>query len=172
MKVKKINTIPNGRIIIFTIAFEILLTFLLGVMLLPSITAVGLFAFSLVFSMIMIYYLKHKYWNFIEMSKKIVCHNNQSYDWDDVYITVTYSKPNIARNSFDYYVYFDDHYLSEEEIESKSIKSKGFYMMLTEKRTELLLGFEPKKIKILKESPYSRNKIILQKIASYLQNSN
>ena len=40
----------------------------------------------------------------------------------NVYITMSYSRPTFKRNSFDYYIYFSDKYLTEEEILSKKIR--------------------------------------------------
>lgn len=48
-------------------------------------------------------------------------------------------------NAYDYYVFFDDYYLSWKETESKLIKRKGFHNILTAKRTEYLLSYCRKK---------------------------
>jgi hypothetical protein len=66
------------------------------------------------------------------------------------------SRPNFKRNSFDYYIYFSDRYLTEEEIKSKKTKKNGFYLVLTKKRATFLLPFYEKEVKILSESPYGK----------------
>ena len=164
MKAKKLNTIPNGLVVVIIIVFEILLTLVLGIALLPAIEALGLFAFSFVFLVSLIHYITHKYCNFIEVSNGFICHKEDSYTWENVFITVQSTKPNFLRNSFDYYVFFDDHYLTQEEANSKFIKRKGFYLMLTRKRTNWLLSYYQKNLKILDESTYGRNKDIITRI--------
>ena len=134
MNSKKINTVPNGTILIITIVFEIILTLMIGLSLLPEIEAIGVFSFTLMFCITLIYYLILKHWNFIEVSKEGISHRQDRYNWGNVFITVKCSSPIFSRKSFDYYAFFDDHFLTDEEIASKVIKRKGFYMILTEKR--------------------------------------
>ena len=164
MKTKKINTVPNGVVIVVIIVFEIFLTLVLGIALLPAVEALGLFAFSFVFLVSLVHYITHKYCNFIDVSDSVICHGRNSYNWENVFITVEYAKPNFLRNSFDYYVFFDDHYLAKAEVNSKSLKRKGFYLILTRKRTKWLLSSYQKEIKILDESPYPRSQDIITQI--------
>ncbi len=167
MKSKKVNTIPGGVAIIVVIGFDILLTLVLGLILLPKIESIGLFIFTLIFLVALVRFLANRYWNFILVSKEGVCHGQDCYSWGDVFVTVKCRKPNFERNSFDYYAFFDDHFLTQEEAESKLIKKKGFYLVLTRKRVTWLLFNYNKKIIILNESAYRRNKDIITQIKSH-----
>lgn len=167
MKAQKLNTVPNGIAIIVVVGCEVFLTLILGITLLPAVEAMGLFAFSFIFLMCLIQYITHKYCNFIEISDKIVCHGSDSYSWENVFITIGFSKPNFLRKSFDYYAFFDDHYLAKEEINSQSLKRKGFYLILNSKRTKLLLSYSQKAIKIFEEAQYYRNKNIITQIKTH-----
>lgn len=167
MKAKKINTVPNGMGMVIIILFEIFLTLILGVVLLPKPESVGMFAFSLIFLIALADYINKKHWNFIYVFEDRICHGHEEYKWQDVYVTVKVSKPTFARNSYDHYIYFDDHYLTKEECESRAIRKKGFFMILTYKRAEWLFQLYQKRIKILNESPYRRSKKMMDQIKEY-----
>lgn len=164
MKSKKINTVPNGAGIVVIIWCEIILTLLIGLSLLPQIEAIGLFCFTLMFGGALIHYLTLKHWNFIALSKNGIRHRKEEYIWEDVFITVKCCNPHFARKSFDYFAFFDNHFLTDEEIGSKLIQRKGFYMILTSQRIDLLLSNYQKEIKFLNTSMYRRNKDITTKI--------
>ena len=155
MKAKKINTVPNGVAIIVVIAFEILLCLVLGIALLPAVEAIGVFSFSFFCLVMLLDHIRHKHYNFIEVSDRGLCHGNDSYSWKDVCITVGYDAPNMCRNYYVYCVFFDDHYLTQKECESRSIKRKGFYLILNRKRMNWLLSSYQKKIKTFDEYPRS-----------------
>lgn len=167
MKSKKVNTVPNGVGIIVVICLEILLILLIGLFLLPKIESVGIFCFAIVAGVALIHYISLKHWNFIEISTDGVFHQKENYTWKDVFITVKCSNPNFARNSFDYYAFFDNHFLTNEEVESKWIKRKGFYIILTSKRIELLLQNYQKEIKVLNVSMYRGNEDITNQIKQH-----
>lgn len=161
MKPKKINTVPNGTIIIMVMWFEIFFTFLIGLFLLPRMEAIGVFFLTLICFVILLNYLSRKHWNFIEASEEGVSHHRESYNWEDVCITV---KCHNGGKTADYYAFFDDHFLTDKEVDSKLIKRKGFYMILTSKRVTLLLSNYQKEIKFLNESPYRAHKNITTQI--------
>ena len=164
MNSKKINTVPNGVGIVVIIWLEIFLTLLVGLSLLPKIEAIGVFGFTLMFGVALMHYLALKHWNFIEISRDGVRHRKESYIWENVFITVKCCNPKFARNNFDYYAYFDDHFLTDTEIDSKSVKKKGFYIILTSKRVDLLLPNYQKEVNILNESTFRENAKITNKI--------
>lgn len=157
MKVKKINTVPNGRIVIIIFILECFLPLFIGLILLPRIESFGLFAFSLVFLWGAMDCISKKHWNFIFVSEDYIYHGDEKYKWEDVFITGMTSSPNFMRRFYTYYVYFDDHYLTMKECRSKATQKKGFYIMLNPKRIELLLRFYQKEIKMLDEIPFSPN---------------
>ena len=170
MKRKRINTIPNGTVVVWILVFEILLTSIMGISLLPAVEAIGLFAFSLFFILSLLHYIKNKHWNFIEETESGICHGKENYSWESVCITVMYRRPNFLRNAYEYYVYFDDHYLSKDEIDSKLVKDKGFYIILTPNRMKWLTRRYHKEIKIVEECPYNISKEITEQIRLHNQN--
>ena len=108
--------------------------------------------------------MANQHWNFIEVSGEGVCHKRERYRWEDVRITVTCRKPTFSRNAFEYYAFFDDHFLSDEETASKAIKRKGFFLILNKKRLDLLLSNYPSKIRLLNENHDRGNAYITNQI--------
>lgn len=155
MKTKKINTVPYGVAAIVIIVLGFLLFWIVGIALLPAIEAMGLFAFSFLFLVALAIYIRYKHCNFIEVTESGLCHGKDSYSWEDICITIGYSEPNLCRSFFAYCVFFDDHYLTEEECTSNSIKRKGFYLILNRKRINWLLSTYQKRIKIFDKYPSS-----------------
>lgn len=165
MKIKKINTIPNGQFIIFTMFIMLILTLVIGIVLIPSRESIGAFVFSMIFVLAIINYISTKHLNYIYFSSEEIRHKKEKFQWENVFITMKHSKPKFSRNSFDYYIYFSNHYLTEEEIKSKEIKKKGLYLVLTKKRAEYILPHYQKEVKILSCSPCA--KIILEIVTNH-----
>ena len=53
------------------------------------------------------------------------------------------------RKNYDIYFFFDDHYLTEKEVRSRTIRRKGFYIILNYERTYYILSRYAKKIELL-----------------------
>ena len=168
MKPSKINTIPCGSLIILVLFLEMSLCFLLAMFLLPNLESIGLFSFALIFLIAIIYYISKKYLNFIYLTKDHIWHGKEKHTWDTVFVTANFSYLPGARCALVCYLYFDDHYLTEEECKSKEIKKKGFYITAKQKRLELILKLYRKKIKILTESQYTQ----CQKICDLIKQHN
>lgn len=159
---KKFNTVPNGLVIIITCVSLFLLTVICGVSVFSSDKdlSIILFAFSSIFVFVAIYFLLTKHANFIYISDSEIIHKKERIAWENVYLTVAYSKPNFARNSYDCYIYFDDHYLTKEEIDSFETKKRGFYMIINEKRIDYITQFYQKCISVTETCPYKKYKIM------------
>lgn len=99
------------------------------------------------------------------ISREGIRHADEEYDWSELYITIDYSRPIFARNSFDYYFYFDSKYLSVDEIKDPKIKKKGFYMIINTKRMNEILPFYKKEVKIMKESSFAKK--VLETVKKY-----
>jgi hypothetical protein len=166
MKNKKMNTIPNGEIIVYILFFQLIFNLVGAIILIPKPESIGLIVLSFPFVLALFDYISTKHFNFIFVSSDEVWHKNEKYAWQDVFITMKHSRPRFSRNSFDYYFYFSDHYLTEEEIKAKELKKKGFYIVLTKNRAEYLLPLYRKEVKVLSESPYA------QKILDIVVNHN
>ncbi|MBQ8288381.1 MAG: hypothetical protein IJX76_06375 [Clostridia bacterium] len=124
MKTKRFNTVPNGMAIVITMFCLFILFVIVSIPLFPKAEAFGLLAFSLIFLIAMADLIAKKYWNFIDVAEDHVSHNGKQYSWENVYITIKCHQPTFARNAFEYYVCFDDHYLTEEECDSKAMKKE------------------------------------------------
>lgn len=156
MKEKRINTIPNGDIIILIIFILFLIEVIIGILLIPKYESIGLFIFSVISILALIDHISGKYLNYIYITNMYIRNKNEKILWENVYITMSYSRPTFKRNSFDYYIYFSNKYLTEDEIKSKKVKKCGFFLILTKKRALYLLPFYKKEVKILDESPYGK----------------
>lgn len=167
MKTKRFNTVPNGTVIVITYFCLFILFVIVSIPLFPKAEAFGILAFSLIPLIATLDHISKKHWNFIDVSENHVSHNGKQYSWETVYITIKCHEPTFARNAFEYYVYFDDHYLTEEECDSKAVKKRGFYMILTMKRAAFLFQLYEKRINVLNESPYHRSKKITEFIRQH-----
>lgn len=148
MTSKKIYTIPNGNIIFAVTIVPILLAVVLGLFMLPDPVSFALLSLSVVFALFSFECVRLKHINYINITDQAVKHGNICYTWDNVCLTVQLGHPNFFRKSYDYYVYFSDHYMTEKEIKSKETKKQGFYIVLNEKRVEMLLSLYKKRIAI------------------------
>ena len=98
-------------------------------------------------------YIPYKLLNYIEIDEKGVYHGQDFISWENVYMTVKFDQLRYIRGD-GYYVYFDDHFLSKQATDAKSsYRKKGFYIILTNKRTVELLPFCQREIRILNDVP-------------------
>ena len=114
------------------------------------------------------HFISRKYLNFICLSKEFVRHKNGKYTWDNVFVTANFSFLPNARAVWVCYLYFDDHYLTQQECRSKKIQKKGFYITIKQQRLELILNFYHKKIKLLNEPQFTQCK----KICDFIKKHN
>ncbi|MBR2010570.1 MAG: hypothetical protein IKA06_02315 [Clostridia bacterium] len=167
---KKINTIPWGKSIIVIVGLLFLLFLMMSAVLFPDVIAIALLVFSLAFVLMFLHFLSNKYWNVVEISEDGVFHGKDMYKWKDVFITVKCKNPSFDRNSYDLYAFFDDHFLSDAEVDSKTVKRKGFYFILTISRTEWLLSNYHNRVKMLNENTYRGNATIINTINKHNSN--
>ncbi len=165
MKKNKLNTVPNGVIMVSMIGMMLILSMILSIVLLPNLEGYGMLVLAVICVLSIVYYVKTKHFNYISFSKDSIYYKKEKYDWHEVYVTMAFSKPIFARNSYDYYFYFSDHYLTEEELKNDKIKKAGFYLIVTKKRLGILLPLMTKKIVVIKEGPYG--KIIYDTIVNF-----
>lgn len=156
MKKKKMNTIPHGGTIILINCLSLLITVLVSILLIPKQEGYVMLILSAVFVVALGYYICTKHVNYISISSEGIRHVDVEYSWSELYITMDYSRPIFARNSFDYYFYFDNKYLSVDEIKNQYIKKKGFYIIVNTNRLNEILPFYKKKVKIIKESSFAK----------------
>lgn len=153
---KKVNTIPNGVIIIIVTFFMAFVFIFISIIIIPKEEGFITLAMGLFFIVSIFYYVKTKHLNFIYISEEGVKHKNEIIAWEDLHITMKHSTPISARNSYDYYFYFDTKYLTESELISKGIKDKGFYIIVNKKRANFILELYNKEVKIIKEGPAAK----------------
>lgn len=149
----KFNTVPNGRIILgFFWAIDIVFVFMClcllagkaeeGFMVLPFAVLMSVF--------VIVFHLK-KYSNVLNFSNSTIRLKKSCISWNDVYITAYCSGMTFLRKNYDIYFFFDDHYLTEKEVRSMSIRRKGFYIILNYERTDYVLSRYAKKIELLND---------------------
>ncbi len=163
---RKINTIPRGSLLFWTLCvFSPALMLFCCVILQPAPEAWICVAVALGVEFLGSFYIyRIKCWNFVCFSKEGVSHRKTTYTWSEACITIKYQKSLYRKLSYDYYIYFSDHYLSEKECQSKKLRKEGFYLILTAKRLDLLLSLYPKKVRIINELPGRHSKNILDRI--------
>lgn len=164
---RKMNTVPGGIGIITVLFFDFLLVAIIGLSLLYSDVAVAVVLLSLCLLLPIPILLSQKYWNFIYISDSGVRNGKDQFDWDSVYVTVKHVTHSFTRNTIEYNIYFDDHYLTLAETKSRKIKKKGFYLVLTSKRTDYILQYYQKPIRLLNKTSYRGNKKILEIIQTH-----
>lgn len=127
---------------------------------LPRKEGIGILVIGVFFVGCSFLLLRFKYVNYITVSDKSVSTKKRSFSWDEVCITFSLYDVHLSvRASWTYYLFFDDHYLSEEELASKQIKKEAFYLMVTKKRLETILKKYNKKIRTLHVSPYHKTSL-------------
>ena len=109
-----------------------------------------------------------KYLNYITLTSTDISTKQQTFSWDEVYITLSSYLMHPSIRMEDYYIYFDDHYLSKEEICSRRVKKDAFYLMVTPKRLEIILQNYTKKIQLLDRRGIDRIKLY-DKVLEYNQ---
>ncbi len=157
-KTKIINTVPNGKITICVLfACIVCFLFVWTIGFFEDGFSVDLFAVYSVILVGMLFIVWHmirkKYMNHICVSDGGISHKDESYAWDEVCITVMWSK-SPYENAFPvYYAYFSNAFLSRNEIQSKEILKRGFYIVLTPKRAEILFQYYKKRVELLEQIP-------------------
>lgn len=123
--------------------------FSFGAFFLPNAEGIAVIVVGLGFVMYSFYLIHCKYLNYITLTDTKVSASKQTFSWDEVFITMSHYFIHKSIRREDYYIFFDDHYLSEEEIYSRSIKKNAFYLMVTPKRLDVIMQRYNKKIKLL-----------------------
>lgn len=139
-------------------AVSFVITFFAGCcVLIKSDVVIGIAMVALSFFYIFLFVLftLRKCNNFVYMTEEKVWHKKESYEWDNVFITAKNIKWSEERG-YRVYLYFSDHYFSDEEIRSKIIKRKGFYFNTTGKRTEYILQYYNKAVRLLDEPGWNK----------------
>ena len=163
---KKLYTIPNSLTIVIVFAVLSALCLLVGLIALPSVGGIALCCGTVIFVVPLVMLIIFHYLNCIVITSKGVEHKGKFYSWDEVYITMNYTVPNLMRNAYVYRLYFSDRYYKKEEI---NVADKELFCIdLTNNRLQLILQYYTKGICILKESP--KQQAILQKVIEHNKN--
>ena len=151
---RKFCTVRNGRGFIIVGYCWIFIAFVLGCFLISDKDkiAYGLWAFALLGCAYTVYAYLKKCANYIYLSAKGLYFKEKKYDWANVYVTMNCPGPSLLKNTYENVVYFDDHYLSNEEVSSRAVRRKGLYMELNEERAFYLLSFYNKRVQIINHS--------------------
>ena len=136
--------------------------FFISIFLLPKAEGFALLGGGVFFILLSFYLRLRKFMNYITLADENVSTKKQTFSWNEVYITMSYYLIHTGINRYDYYFFFDDHYLSKEEMYSRRVKKDAFYIMVTPKRLELILQKYNKKIQLLDRCGIDRKKIYEQ----------
>ena len=152
----KICTVRNGRgFIIVGYCFTII-TFILGLCVLPEDIAFGVWLFTLLGVVSTVYFYYKKCANYVYIGQYSVIFKRIKYEWTNVYVTMCCPGPSLLKRTYENVVYFSDHYLTQEEIKTNEIRKNGFYIELNEERATILLSLYNKRVQILDHSKYDK----------------
>lgn len=145
----KLYTFTYGKGSYITILSLAAVFTILGAFLLPNREGIALLLGGLVLVGVSFYLVYSKYLNYVTLTDAGVSTKKQFYSWNEVCITMSYFfiDPTVSRK--DYYIFFDDHYLSREEIYSQKVKKDAFYLMVTPERLNVILQRYNKRIELL-----------------------
>lgn len=151
----KLNSVTYGVCIFVTSLILAVACLITSAFRLPHKDGIGFLVIGVFFVGCSVFLLRFKYINYITISDNYVATKRRALSWDEVCITFSWYDVHLSvRASWTYYLFFDDHYLSEEELASKQIKKDAFYLMVTKKRLEIILKKYNKKIRTLHVSPH------------------
>ena len=102
--------------------------------------------------------------SFVCLTETSVWHGNEKYTWDEVFLTVGFFP--YGRN-WAGYLFFDKRYLTERECQSKRIRKKRFFIILTPKRLERILQYYHKAILLENEMPFGQGKRLCERIRQH-----
>ena len=165
---KKICTVLGGRGLVFVGYFFTVSTFIVGLFVLPDDIAFGIWLFTAVGIAITVYYSLNcsKY---IYLGNDGIYFKEKKYEWTNLYVTLYAPGPSLLRNCWQYNAYFGDHYLSEEEINTREKRKEGFYLELGVRRVKTLLAFYNKRVKIANHSIAINGKSVLKAVLKHNQ---
>ena len=164
----KICTILGGRGLVFVGYFLTFSTFIVGLFELPDDIAFGIWIFTAV-GIAMTIYFSITCSKYIYVGNDGIYFKEKKYEWTNLYITMYAPGPSLLRNNWQYNAYFGDHYLTEEEINTRETKKEGFYLELGVKRVKTLLTFYNKRVQILNHSIAINGKSVLKSVEKHNQ---
>lgn len=157
-------TFPFGYLLLGCVLVPCLIAIWAAIIALPKAWAWVLLGLAVLCLAFMFYDIKEVYINFLVLNSHGVKHRKIKYNWDNVFITMDSYRPKSFRYAL-YMVYFSDHFLSKEEINSKNIRKQKFYMALTKKRVQYLFENYDKAIMVI--DTYSVHKKLLALVEAH-----
>lgn len=111
--------------------------------------ACGLLAFALLGVIYLIIAYSKKCANHITFNASGIYFKDKKYKWANTFLTLQCGGSGKLKSPRKYVVYFSDHYLTQEELQTRKIKWQGFYMEVDERRAFYLLSFYHKRTELL-----------------------
>lgn len=130
-----------------------------GIFLLPEYEGSALLICSLLFILYSFCLFHLQYLNYITLTNKTISTKKKSFSWNEVCITMTLGSIHKSIRRTDFYFYFDDHYLSDEEICSRKVRKDAFYLMVNLKRLDTILQWYTQPIVMLDICRTYKNKL-------------
>lgn len=162
----KYYSFTYGKVIYISFLAFAGLCFFLSIFLLPNAEGIAMLLIGFLFILLSFCLLRFKYMNYITLTENNVSTKKQIFSWEEVHITMSYYFTHHGTSRMDYYIFFDDHYLSKEEMYSRRVKRDAFYIMATPKRLEVILQKYNKKIELIDRCGIDR-KHLYDKINEY-----
>ena len=145
MATQRFYTVPHGKsafiLQLCGVSFLLLLSVFCFAFGMPG-AACACLVLVLVLGVLICFSVTRNYLNVICFTDGEVMHGGELYAWDRVCVTIV-CKPAEHARGFAYYAYFAERYLSNEETHSANERKRGFYMLLTPQRAELLCRYCP-----------------------------
>ena len=165
---KKISSIGNGPLSFYIVLSLLICCEVIGVILLSDAdlleegiaVTVGMLLFL---GGILIIMKFNHYLDYIIVAEQGIKSKKQFYSWDEVFITVGYSKRGEhVRNTYEYQMYFGTEFL-EDKKKIKDCKKKGSFSDVNKKRLNLILQYYKKSIFIAEEMRWGEELLQMMK---------
>ncbi len=125
--------------------------------------SIMVFIVSLLVSSILIIMKCNHFLEYIMITEEGIKSKKQFYSWDDVCITVGYSRRGeFIRNTYIYQFYLEEEFLRNKD-QIKNCKKKGLFMDIDKKRLELVLQYYKKSLSIVEEMRFCKDLLQIMK---------
>ena len=163
----KIYSITYGKDIFIVTLVAAGLVLLLGIFLLPKPEGIAVMLCSLLLVLYSFGLLQFKYLNYIMLTNTTVATKKKEFTWNEVCITMSLCMIHATTYREDYYLFFDDHYLNKEEINSRRVKKEAFYIVVTHERLNIILQRYNKRIKLMNRSAKDRKNSVYDRVLEH-----
>lgn len=164
---KKINSVPGGKLIVISLLFSFIFSTIIIILSIeeePSVNSIIACIMPLLILLGVIHFIKNGCLSYLQIDDFQISNEDYSIGLENVHITIVADYHPISPRALAIIMYVDDHYLTEDEIKNKKYK---MFVILTSKRREYILSKYNKKVKIIEKYNDKRIKVFLEHNSKY-----